>query len=292
MGSCFAEYIGGYLAGLQFQQLINPFGIIYQPLVMARLIARLLDAQPVNDPDLFLNQGIWRHFDFHSRFASADKALTLDTLNHRIQQAAAHLRLSNRLILTWGTAYAYQHTSTGQWVNNCHKMPANLFLKQRTKVEDIISAYTSLLHRLKEAKPDLQIVLTVSPVRHLRDGILENQRSKAILLLAAEYLTDTFDFVHYFPSYEIIMDELRDYRFYAQDMVHPSDLAVSILRERFLNACCTTDTLALCNRIANLQKNKQHTILHPDSQESQRFANQWQEEEKRLKELLPHLNWD
>jgi hypothetical protein len=274
IGSCFAEHIGGRLQALQLQHILNPFGIVYHPLVLAGLLDKLLDNEAPQTADLFQQQELWRHYDFHSRYAHPDKEITLGIVQQQFQQASEALPQLNYLFLTMGTAYGYQLRDNGQWVNNCHKQPASVFTKKRATVDEIVEKLGNALQRLKKTAPALQVVLTVSPVRHLRDGLVENQRSKAILLLAAEALTEMLPFVHYFPAYEIVLDELRDYRFYARDMLHPDELAVDYIWERFQKSFFSAETQALTARVTDINRALQHRPQHPESVAAQQFNKQ------------------
>ncbi|MEO0877749.1 MAG: GSCFA domain-containing protein, partial [Bacteroidota bacterium] len=290
MGSCFAEHMGGYLERCKFQHLLNPFGIVYHPLVMARLLRQLLDDQRPNVDDLFEQQGLWRHYDFHSRYAQSDATQAAESLRQQHRAGAQAVRQLDVLILTLGTAYGYQLRSTTQWVNNCHKQPANSFEKQVAEVPEMVQALTTVLRDLKQVNPKLQVIITVSPVRHLRDGLLENQRSKARLLLTQETLCAELDFVHYFPSYEILLDELRDYRFYADDLLHPSMLAIEVITERFAGAFMSEQTLALSQQVQRIVEALLHRPLHPESNTYRRFRKQTQQRIDALQEKYPFLD--
>lgn len=274
MGSCFAEHIGAYLAERKFQQELNPFGIVYHPLVAARLLDQALNGLRPKSADLFAGQGLWRHFDFHSRYAHHDQNEAIKLLDRQYDKAAARLRNLDILILTFGTAYGYRLREDGTWVNNCHKQPPSSFEKCVASTEEMTLALSGVLEKLKVINPNLQVILTISPVRHMRDGLLENQRSKARLLLTQEALCTSFDFVHYFPSYEILLDELRDYRFYADDLLHPSPLAIEIISDRFGAAFFSEETKLLCGDLHRLFKASLHRPLHPGSEAAAKFRQQ------------------
>ncbi len=274
MGSCFAEHVGAYLGARKFQQLLNPFGIIYHPLVLAKLLQQTIDNELPQEQDLFEEQGLWRHYDFHSRYAHHQRDHALASLHNQYERTAEWLKELDTLILTFGTAYGYCLKASGEWVNNCHKQPGALFDKSLASVETMHTAVGQVLKRLKTINPDLQVILTISPVRHLRDGLLENQRSKARLLLTQESLCEELDFVHYFPAYEILLDELRDYRYYTNDLLHPSSLAIEIITERFGKAFFSAETAVLSNDIYRLVQASDHRPLHPDSDAAASFRKQ------------------
>ncbi|MEL7424669.1 MAG: GSCFA domain-containing protein [Bacteroidota bacterium] len=283
MGSCFAEHMGGYLEQRKFRHLLNPFGIVYHPLVMARLLQQLLDDQAPNPDDLFKQQGLWRHYDFHSRYAHPDANKAAEIVARQHLAGAEAIHQLEVLVLTFGTAFGYRLKESGLWVNNCHKQAANLFNKQLAGVSEMTDALAPLLLTLKQRNPQLQVIMTVSPVRHLRDGLLENQRSKARLLLTQEVLSAELDFVHYFPAYEILLDELRDYRYYADDLLHPSALAIEIISERFSTAFMSDETRALSARIFSIVQALQHRPLHPESEAFKQFQEQTQQKLRQLK---------
>ena len=274
LGSCFAEHIGAYLENRKFQQLLNPFGIVYHPLVLAKLLEQVLDNRRPQEEDLFEEQGLWRHYDFHSRHAHPQQEQALVGLHDQFERTAVRLQELDVLILTFGTAYGYVLKASEEWVNNCHKQAAALFDKRLATVDAMHLAVAQVLKRLKTINPDLQVILTISPVRHLRDGLLENQRSKARLLLTQEALCSDLDFVHYFPAYEILLDELRDYRYYANDLLHPSSLAIEIIAERFGKTFFSEETTLLSRDIQRLVQASNHRPLHPDSDAAASFRQQ------------------
>ncbi|MEL7222756.1 MAG: GSCFA domain-containing protein, partial [Bacteroidota bacterium] len=284
LGSCFVEHIGGRLKTLQFQQILNPFGIVYHPLVLASLLNKLLSKQNIAEADLFQQQELWRHYDFHSRFAHPDQTTAFEVMHQQFEQAVAYLPQLDYLFITLGTAFGYRLQSTNQWVNNCHKQDAKRFLKERADLGEIIAKLGEQLAALKEVAPNLSVIMTVSPVRHLRDGLLENQRSKAILLLAVDALVKQFPFVHYFPAYEIMLDELRDYRFYNRDMLHPSEVAVDHIWKCF--QCCffSKDTAGLTKQVESINRALRHNHQHPESAAVLQFEQQLQARIKKLEE--------
>lgn len=291
MGSCFAEHIGEYLQDRKFQQVLSPFGIVYHPVVLARLLRQLLDDQAPQAVDLFEQQSLWRHYDFHSRFSGPEKASTQDLLGRQHKIGAEAVRSVDVLLLTLGTAYGYQLKSSGEWVNNCHKQAADFFAKVRSEGPEMTSALAESFELLKKVNPNLQIILTVSPVRHLRDGLLENQRSKARLLLCQEALTSTLDFVHYFPAYEILLDELRDYRYYANDLLHPSALAIEIITARFAEAFLEPEAIEISQQVWRLLKATRHRPMHPGSLAAKQFLSRTKSELGKLSESYPFLDF-
>ena len=246
MGSCFAENIGERLSDNQFKTDLNPFGTLYNPASVASALKRLLHPVPFTTTDLFQQDGVYHSFAHHSRFSSTSEADCLEQINNRLNDSATFLTKASRLIITFGTAYVYQLKSSGEVVTNCHKLPEKLFERSMLSVETITEEWQILLQQLWQHNPLLKVLFTVSPIRHWKDGAHGNQLSKATLLLAIDQLQQRFPKqIHYFPAYELMMDELRDYRFYADDMLHPSPLATDYIWERFKESLLTNEALKL-----------------------------------------------
>lgn len=234
LGSCFTDNIGAKLRGAMMNVEINPFGTIYNPLSMASCVHRLIADEPERGMDLFQASGVWNSFDFHSRYSLPDKEATLQRMNERITQGHNHLQRSNTLVVTLGTAIVYRLAATGEVVNNCHKVPQHKFTREMASVVEMTSALEAMVEQLHAFNPSLYILFTVSPIRHIADGLEMNSLSKASLRVAIDQVIKKYpDFTGYFPSFEIMMDDLRDYRFYAADMVHPSEVAVEYIWQAF-----------------------------------------------------------
>ncbi len=271
IGSCFAEHIGARLERLKFPICRNPFGILYNPMSIGKGLQLLLEDYSFSEKDLVQHNGIWHSFQHHSQFSGLDKAEVLANIRATSTQASKVLHSSNRLILTFGTAYVYEHLEQQEIVANCHKIPATKFQKRRLDIAEIVAAYRPLFQKLKTKNSEIEILLTVSPVRHIRDGIIENQRSKATLLLAIDALCEAFDFVHYFPAYEIVMDDLRDYRFYQADLLHPSEVAIDYVWEVFEKSLFSEETKQLNKQLTKLQQAATHRPFHVKSDGHQAF---------------------
>lgn len=231
LGSCFAAHIAGRLAAAKFHVIENPSGILFNPLSIAAAIRSYALPAPVFREELEFDGEMWYHFGFHGDFSAPTADEALRRMNAARQAGAAALRTADRVILTLGTAWVYERE--GQIVANCHRRPAAEFTRRRLDVEEIVETIAALLEGPLAGK---QILLTVSPVRHLGDGLEGNAVSKAALRLAAEELKQSFRYVDYFPAYEILTDDLRDYRFYADDLVHPAPQAIAYVWERFVPA--------------------------------------------------------
>lgn len=297
-GSCFAEHMGQKLAERKFQTLSNPFGIVYNPLSMTQSLHRILAGnQEFAATELFENQGLWHSWEHHGRFSHPDKSETLANINAAYRQAADFLKQTNCLLLTLGTADVFALRETGQLVANNHKMPGPLFDARRLSVEEIADAVGEVMGKIESATrfhgvPHFQVILTVSPVRHLRMGLVENQRSKARLILACEVVCRQLPYAHYFPAYELLLDDLRDYRFYASDMVHPSEVAVDYIWECFSQTYFSESTRALNARIEKILAAAQHRPFHPNSSQHRAFAQAQLEAIAQIKAEMPALDFE
>ncbi|MEI3156022.1 MAG: GSCFA domain-containing protein [Odoribacter sp.] len=278
LGSCFVENMGARLEYFKFQADINPCGIVYNPLSVADTLEILLSGKRFEEKDLILRDGKWMSFSHHGRFSAVSREQCLQNINARLAGAVRQLTKLDVLIITWGTAWVYRYRQTGQVVANCHKFPAAEFEHSRLEVEDIVSVYTGLLKRLWTKRPQLKIIFTVSPVRHWKDGAQGNQLSKAVLLLAIDRLVKLSPQVSYFPSYEIVMDELRDYRFYASDMLHVSEQGVDYIWEKFRDNSIAKETLDRMKRIDKLNKILLHRPHDPESEASRELYTRTRQE--------------
>lgn len=287
MGSCFAENVGGLLLENKFSCDVNPFGILYNPLSIAKALRQMLDGKVYTMDDLFDSGGQWHSWMHHSSFSSTDAGECLNRINSRLEKAASALPRTSWLIMTWGTAFGYEKDS--EVVGNCHKQPDRLFTRRLLDVDTICGEWNDTLREAKQRFPGLKVMLSVSPIRHLKDGLHGNQISKSVLLLAIDRLCRELDFCHYFPSYEIVMDELRDYRFYAEDMLHPSPLAVKYIWECFCSTYMSKDTQRVMKEWADIQKGLAHRPFNPDSDAYRRFLSQIVLKIEELKEKFPYF---
>lgn len=291
IGSCFAEHIGERLKAHKFPTLVNPSGIVYNPVSIAQLLKRLLEPEADFSEGVFQHQGLWHSWEHHGRFSHPDRATFEQQLRTAHQQAAIFAAQANRLIITLGTAHVFALRTNGRIVANNHKAPADWLTQYRLSVAQTTDSLAAAFEAWKTARPDLQIILTVSPVRHLRNGMVENQRSKAVLLLACEQLCAQYPFVHYFPAYELLLDDLRDYRFYAADMVHPSETAVDYIWEYFSKAFFPNHTAQLVAQIARIRAAAAHRPFHPDTPQHRAFAHQQCDAIQQLLQQHPALDF-
>lgn len=290
-GSCFTEHIATNLENYKFPLLANPYGISFNPISIHQSIQEILDQKEYKVDQLAFHNGLYHSWNHHSAFSHPDPEQVLDHINNKIKTARPFLAQSKVLFITWGSAYVYELRSTGEVVNNCHKYPDILFSRKLLSTTEITTAYQQLFAHLWALNPDLHIVLTVSPVRHWRDGLIENNRSKSTLILAAHELTSAFNSVTYFPAYELVIDELRDYRFYADDLVHPSSQAIKYVWDKFVHASMDEETQRLTKRIEKINRARHHRPLHADSLAHKQFRKQIYQEVLELAERYPQLNW-
>jgi len=292
IGSCFTENIGARLNSGKFPIYINPFGIVYNPVSMTHsLNYLLLDNQQFEENNLFENAGLWHSWEHHGHFSRPERAATLAGINTAVKTAKEHLKKTNRLLLTLGTADVFRLRSTGRVVANNHKMPGALFEQGRISVAETTERVTAVLEKIKIQNPDLQVIMTVSPVRHIRNGLVENQRSKATLLLACEQICQALSFAHYFPAYELLLDDLRDYRFYADDMLHPSKVAADYIWQFFGDTFFSEETRRLYARIEKITAAMQHRTFHPETPEHRAFARAQLVAIEQLSEEFPELDF-
>lgn len=290
LGSCFAENMGAKLVQNKFQTLINPFGILYNPHSIANSLEILVKKELFTEHDLFEDKGVWNSFSHHSRFSDTDKTRCLENINQQIELGANFLKKADYLIITFGTAWVYQLKKTGNVVSNCHKVAAKEFERVRLTEQDIVERINWVFETLQRENPELKIILTVSPVRHIKDGLVENQLSKATLLLATHKLVSEFEKVSYFPSYEIMMDDLRDYRFYADDMVHPSNVAIEYIWEKFKISWIEPKVYEAMNEIAKIQQAVNHRPFFPETESHQLFIKRQLDSIKKLREKYSEID--
>ncbi len=290
IGSCFTENIGKRVRSMRISTSLNPFGIVYNPISVKNSLEFLIQEKQFAEKDLFQLNDHWNNFYFHSNFSAPNLAEGLSQMNKSIKNGAGFLKQTDFLFITFGTAFCFEHSASGITVSNNHKIPAQQFRRYRLSVENIVSEYSILLKKLRSLNPELQIIFTVSPVRHLKDGAHGNQLSKSILLLAVDQLISEFDFCSYFPAYEIFMDDLRDYRFYSDDLVHPSDSAVSYVWEKFQDTYFDKNAIELGKEIEKINKAMWHKVNNPESDSHKKFLQRYADQVLELQEQYPFLN--
>ncbi len=291
MGSCFTENIGRQLERYLFPVCINPFGVTYNPLSVKKGLEALIHKERYSTEDLKLHNDLWFSFDHYTGFSSPDREVALEQINRSFSSAKELLKKAGILILTWGTSWVYSYNETGQVVCNCHKIPAKEFTRKQLSTKEIIAAYEAFLPELFEFNPRLKILNTVSPVRHWKDGAHGNQLSKATLLLAGEALRTKFpDQFFYFPSYEIVMDELRDYRFYAEDMIHTSQQTSAYIWEKFQGVLVSELSSEIISDLEPLLKMVEHRPLNSSSARHKKMEEELRKRLSQLKNKYPELS--
>ena len=292
IGSCFTENVGNRMAELAYDVDINPFGILYNPLSVGNSLQILLDKKEFTEADLIEAGGLWHSFYHHGRFSSINPEDCLVKINERIKSSAEYLLTADFLFITFGTAWVYNYKKTGQTVSNCHKIPAKEFQRTRLSVNEIVDFLNPILERVNQVNPELKMVFTVSPIRHWNDGAIENQRSKSALILATDELIriNNAQNLDYFPSYEIVMDELRDYRFYTEDMIHLTDFTVTHIWEKFSDSLIDRKSRETSNRINKILLAKKHRPIHRNTQEFKNFLKLTLEQIDKIANEFPHIN--
>jgi len=294
IGSCFVENMGEKLDYFKFQSLQNPFGILFQPLAIENLITNAINEKVYTEEDIFFQNEQWHCFESHSKLSNPNKETLLNALNNQIQLTANQLNNSSHIIITLGTAWVYRHIETDTIVSNCHKVPQKKFLKELLSVDEVSESLQSIVALIRSVNRLASIILTVSPVRHLKDGFVENTQSKAHLISAIhEFLNQKSLIVNqqsfYFPSYELMMDELRDYRFYAEDMIHPNQTAIKYIWEKFKESWMLEEALKTMEEVNIIQKGLQHKPFNPDSEAHKLFLQKLSESRVKIQSEFPHI---
>ena len=306
IGSCFSENISKKLAYFKFNTFSNPFGILFNPIAIETLISNAINLKEYTEKDIFQLNERWHCFNAHSDLSNSNKNELLSNLNYAIQYTNKQLKEASHLILTLGTAWVYKHLETNTVVGNCHKIPQKEFSKELLSVEAIVTSLKNTCALIKSINPTINIIFTVSPVRHLKDGFVENMQSKAHLLTAIHQLIEIqkqgFDYTStplsdhapsprssYFPSYEIMLDDLRDYRFYNSDMVHPNETAIHYIWEQFKHVWINKTTFSIQKEVDSIQKGLAHKPFNPNSKQHQQFLVALQEKITLLQKQTPSI---
>lgn len=290
VGSCFAENIGKKLTEARFSVDCNPCGIVYNPESVAQVLWRLLEEREVTADELVWHDGKWISWGHHGSYSASERDVCLEKMNARIRRGAEQLRKADLLLITFGTSWVYRYLPSGRVVANCHRFPESDFERFCLSVPEVVGLYDRLLDRLEQINPRVRVLFTVSPIRHWKDGAHGNQVSKSILLLAIDELVRRRERVCYFPSYEIVLDELRDYRFYAEDMLHISEAAVDYIWSRFKDTFLSADALQVMRQVEKINKGTNHRPFDPESETYLAFRRKLQEELKQLGSRYPLLN--
>lgn len=290
VGSCFTEHISDRLRQHRFSVLQNPNGILFNPLSVADSLRDYLMGRQYTASDLFQLNELWNSWDHHTRFSHVDAQAALSGINNSLTEASAFLRETNVLIITLGSAFQYYLTDSNKPVANNHRAPAQWFTKKLLAIDEIVNALAGVLADIRQVNPQIHIVLTISPVRHIRDGVVDNNRSKARLLEAVHSLCDKFDYIEYFPAYELVIDILRDYRYYDIDFVHPNFLATSYVWEHFVQSNIHQDAKEWMQQINELVTARNHRTRFPNTEAHKRFMATHAQKARTLAARLPQID--
>ncbi|MDR3366065.1 MAG: GSCFA domain-containing protein [Prevotellaceae bacterium] len=292
VGSCFAANLAARLQGLKFAAMSNPFGVLYNPVSVAQSLRRMGEKRLLAASDLRYGQGLWFSYTHHSRFAHPDRDECLRRINESILRGAWGLKTADFLVVTLGTSWAYRLKETGEVAACCHKSPDRDFERFFLSPDETAAALCDMVRSVQDKNSGVQVIFTVSPIRHWKDGAHGNQLSKAALLLAVEQALQKTENTAYFPAYEILQDELRDYRFYASDMLHPSEVAVEYIWEKFEQAALSESARQTMAEVKHLLAAKAHRPFNADAPEYRSFLEAQHQNLLQLKQRLPHLDWE
>lgn len=291
-GSCFTEHIGNFLKDVKFEILQNPNGILFDPISVCDSLVSYIQNRKYTTDDLFYLNECWHSWHHHSRFSGLDKEEVITQINQSQQAAHVFLKQANWLIITLGSSFVYKLVANQQPVANCHKAPAQTFQKHLSTIDETVIALDGMLYQLFNFNPGIKVMFTISPVRHLRDGVIDNNRSKARLIEAVHHLVNKFSRLHYFPAYELVIDVLRDYRFYDIDLAHPNYAATLFVLEKFSEACMDENTRQLADEIKKITIAKNHKPFNPTSQQHALFLQKQLGKISQLQQQHPYLNFE
>jgi hypothetical protein len=292
LGSCFAENMGEKFNYFKFQNSVNPFGIIFNAVSIEKLIQRSIEKEYFTEEDIFFHNDLWHCYEVHSELSNPNKEEFLATLNDLINSTTEQLNNSTHIIITLGTSWIYRNIESNEVVANCHKVPQKQFTKELLSVEVIEQSVQNIISLVGSVNPNAKFIFTVSPVRHIKDGFVENQQSKAHLISAVHSVNNCYlSITNYFPSYEIIMDELRDYRFYAEDMLHPNQVAIDYIWQRFSETYFEENTTKTIEEVENIQKSLSHRPFNPNSESHQNFLDNLSNKIVNLAKQFPQIKF-
>lgn len=273
-GSCFSEHIANSLTDLNFNVYSQPNGVVFNPISIADAFLRVCSGEDYAEKELVHHNGLWHSKYHHGSFSESNKTDVLKKANHELHTLKRQLKVATHLFITFGSTYVYKLKETDEIVANCHKLPSSNFEKQLLKTKDFVPQWVALVEQLEKLFPQLQFVFTVSPVKHLRDGVIENNLSKSTLLLGIQEIREKHPKTEYFPAFELVNDDLRDYRFYEQDAAHPNSLAIDYVLERFKESMLDSESKQYCIDIEKYLKSSRHRIQRADGEEYLHFMRQ------------------
>lgn len=291
MGSCFTEEIGGRMQSHKFPVMINPFGTLFNPASISDNLQLLIEEKVFSKDDLFMHNGLWFSFSHYTGFARYERQECLSLVNNSLQEASSWIRECDYILITLGTAWSFIYNATGKLVANCHKLPSAEFTRKLLDPEEIVERYDHLLVSLNRINPGARVIFTVSPVRHWKDGAVNNQLSKSILILSIHRLMKKHSGISYFPAYEIFMDELRDYRFYASDMLHPSETGSAYVWERFCDSWLDDPAKKTMAGVSSILKAVAHRPRQTDLPNLKKFSENLLKQIEQLTLANPELDF-
>ncbi len=296
LGSCFVENMGRKMDYYKIRSLVNPFGILFHPKAIETLVSRSINQEKYVEEEIFYHNERWHCFDAHSHLSHASQEKLITNLNEGLKTMYGSLVDSTHIIITLGTSWIYRNKQSNSVVANCHKVSQNEFSKELLSVKGIVESLGNIIDLVKGVNPNVQFIFTVSPIRHLKDGFVENQRSKAHLISAIHHLTDSPSNEggrgeDYFPSYELMMDELRDYRFYEEDMLHPNELAINYIWEKFKKVWISENAFSTMDEIAAVQKGLFHNAFNPDSESHLAFQKSLRQKITSIQTRYPFIHF-
>lgn len=291
LGSCFSENIGNTLEYFKFQADQNPFGILFHPKAIENLVTNAINEKEYSGEEVFLLNERYHSFEAHSQLSQTSQEELINNLNNGIQRTNQQLKEATHIIITLGTSWVYRHIDSDMIVANCHKVPQKKFLKELLSIDEIVASLESIVALIRDINPKVNFIFTVSPVRHLKDGFVQNQQSKAHLISAIHQIVEPRKRIFYFPSYEIMMDELRDYRFYADDMIHPNQTAINYIWEKFAYNWISDSAKSTLKKVDSIQKRRSHKPFNPNSEEHSKFLSTLEQDIQALQKEFPAISF-
>lgn len=291
LGSCFSDNIGHQLNYFKFQATQNPFGILFHVKAIEKLIINAINKKLYTAEDLIYNNERWHCFDAHSNLSSPNKEVLLNNLNNAVLTTEKAIKEASHIVITLGTSWVYRFIESDTIVANCHKIKQKSFLKEILSIDETVESLEAIIALIKTINPKITFLFTVSPVRHLKDGFIENTQSKAHLIAAVHQCINLKKNIHYFPSFEIMMDELRDYRFYAEDMIHPNTTAIAYIWEKFTETWFLENTKQTMKQVDTIQKGISHKPFNKDSKEHQLFIEKLSEKKDKLMQQFSFIKF-
>ena len=293
LGSCFGENMGEKFHYFKFQATINPFGIIFNVVSLEKLIHRSVENRKFNENDIFYHNELWHCFEVHSKLSNPNKEVFLNNLNSILELTNRYISSLTHCIITLGTSWVHRNIESKEIVANCHKVPQKQFTKELLSINQIEESLQSVVSLIHSVNPNCNFIFTVSPVRHIKDGFIENTISKAHLISAIyKIITHHSSPINYFPAYEIMMDELRDYRFYAEDMLHPNQMTIDYIWIQFFENYISESEFEIMNEICDIQRALKHRSFNPNSESHLKFLANLKLKVKKIKEKLPQVSFN